>query len=149
MDLVQLTNKCLADTFALALKTQSFHWNVEGPDFSQYHNLFGEIYEELFGGIDGLAEQVRTLDGYALGSLKRMMEVTTVQETVVVPPARDMMHDWIKANDEVLKSLKECTNNAERQGEIGLANFIQDRYEKHKKHGWMIRATLKVRQADE
>lgn len=149
MDLVQLTNKCLADTFALALKTQSFHWNVEGADFYQYHGLFGQIYEELFGAVDGLAEQVRALDGFALGTMKRMMEVTTVQETVVVPPARDMMHDWMRANDEVLTALKTCSDNAERQGELGLANFLQARYEQHKKHAWMIRATLKVRSGNE
>lgn len=149
MDLVQLTNKCLADTFALALKTQSFHWNVEGADFYQYHGLFGQIYEELFGAVDGLAEQVRALDGFALGTMKRMMEVTTVQETVVVPPARDMMHDWMRANDEVLAALKTCSDNAERQGELGLANFLQGRYEQHKKHAWMIRATLKVRSGNE
>lgn len=149
MDLVQLTNKCLADTFALALKTQSFHWNVEGPDFSQYHNLFGELYEEIYEAVDGIAEQARALDGYALGTMRRMLEITTVQETVVVPPARDMMQDWLRANDEVLKSIKQCSDNAEGQGELGLANFMQDRYEKHKKHAWMIRATLKVRTADE
>lgn len=26
----------LADTFTMYLKTQSFHWNVIGPNFSQY-----------------------------------------------------------------------------------------------------------------
>lgn len=149
MDLVQLTNKCLADTFALALKTQSFHWNVEGADFFQYHGLFGQLYEEIYGAVDPLAEHVRALDGYAIGTMKRLQEITTVQETVVVPPARDMMHDWLRANDEVLKSLKVCNDNAERQGELGLANFLQARYEQHKKHAWMIRATLKTRQSDE
>jgi starvation-inducible DNA-binding protein len=149
MDLIQLLNKVLADTFALYLKTQSFHWNVEGPDFSEYHELFGKIYEELQGAVDPIAEHVRALDGYAVGTMKRMIEMTTVDETVVVPPARDMFHDWMRANDEVLKSLRECYLNAERQGEIGLSNFLQDRYDIHKKHAWMIRATLKTRAADE
>lgn len=149
MDLIQLLNKVLADTFALYLKTQSFHWNVEGPDFSEYHELFGNIYEELQGAVDPIAEHVRALDGYAVGTMKRMIEMTSVSETVVVPPARDMFHDWMRANDEVLKSIRECYLNAERQGEIGLSNFLQDRYDTHKKHAWMIRATLKTRAADE
>lgn len=149
MDLVELLNKVLADTFALYLKTHSFHWNVEGPDFAEYHGLFGDLYEEIYGAVDPIAEHVRALDGYAVGTMKRMMEMTTVKETVVVPPARDMFHDWMRANDEVLKSLKECYLNAERQGEIGLSNFLQDRYDIHKKHAWMVRATLKTRAADE
>lgn len=149
MDLVELLNKVLADTFTLYLKTHSFHWNVEGPDFSEYHELFGNIYEELQGAVDPIAEHVRALDGYAVGTMKRMIEMTSVSETVVVPPARDMFHDWMRANDEVLKSIRECYLNAERQGEIGLSNFLQDRYDTHKKHAWMIRATLKTRAADE
>lgn len=149
MDLVELLNKVLADTFALYLKTHSFHWNVEGPDFAEYHGLFGDLYEEIYGAVDPIAEHVRALDGYAVGTMKRMMEMTTIKETVVVPPARDMFHDWMRANDEVLKSLKECYLNAERQGEIGLSNFLQDRYDIHKKHAWMVRATLKTRAADE
>jgi starvation-inducible DNA-binding protein len=146
MDLTQLLNKVLADTFALYLKTQSFHWNVEGPDFAEYHNLFGDIYEELQAAVDPIAEHVRALDGYAV---KRMLELTTVAETVVVPPARDMFHDWMRANDEVLSSIKECYLNAERQGELGLTNFLQDRYDIHKKHAWMVRATLKTRASNE
>lgn len=149
MDLIELLNKVLADTFALYLKTHSFHWNVEGPDFSEYHELFGGIYEELQGAIDPIAEHVRALDGYAAGTMKRFLELTNVKETVVVPPARDMFHDWMRANDEVMKSIKECYLNAERQGEIGLSNFLQDRYDTHKKHAWMVRATLKTRAADE
>lgn len=149
MDLVELLNKALADTFALYLKTQSFHWNVEGPDFAEYHRLFGDIYEELQGAVDPIAEHVRALDGYAAGTMKRMLELTSVKETVVVPSPRDMFHDWMAANDVVLKSLKECYLNAERQGEIGLSNFIQDRYDIHKKHAWMVRATLKSRASNE
>ena len=149
MDLIELLNKVLADTFALYLKTQSFHWNVEGSDFSEYHDLFGKIYEELQGAVDPIAEHVRALDGYAVGTMRRMLELTTVSETVVVPPARDMFFDWMRGNDEVLKSLKECYLNAERQGELGLSNFLQDRYDMHKKHAWMVRATLKTRATDE
>ena len=149
MELIEQLNKVLADTFVLYLKTHSFHWNVEGPDFSEYHELFGNIYEELQGAVDPIAEHVRALDGYAAGTMKRFLELTTISETVVVPPAREMFDDWMRSNTKVMNTIRECYQTAEEQGEIGLSNFLQDRYDVHKKHAWMVRATLKTRASDE
>lgn len=149
MDLVEMMNKALADTFVMYLKAHSFHWNVEGPDFKQHHDFFGELYEELYGAIDPMAEHIRALDGYAAGTMVRYLALTSIKETVTVPPARDMMHDLLNANEKVLEILKQVQINADRQGEIGLSNFAQDRYDAHKKHGWMLRSFLKTRTTDE
>ena len=149
MDLVELMNKALADTFVMYLKAQSFHWNVEGADFYEYHGLFGTIYNEVYGAVDPMAEQIRALDGYAAGTLVRFQSLTSIKETVTVPPARDMLHDLQTANAKVMETIKTVQQHAERQGEIGLSNFLQDRYDAHAKHAWMIRATLKTRSTDE
>ena len=63
--LVDDVKRVQADTFALYSKAHFYHWNVEGPDFVQYHEFLGELYEELFGAVDPLAEHVRKLDSYA------------------------------------------------------------------------------------
>jgi starvation-inducible DNA-binding protein len=149
MDLVELMNKALADTFVMYLKAHSFHWNVEGADFYQYHGLFDAIYSEVYGAVDPMAEHIRALDGYAAGTMVRFQALTSIKETVTVPPARDMLHDLQSANDKVMATIKNVQQHAERQGEIGLANFLQDRYDAHAKHAWMIRSTLKTRSADE
>ena len=50
MDNTELVNRMkvvLATTFALYLKAHNFHWNVEGPNFPQYHEFFGNLYEEI------------------------------------------------------------------------------------------------------
>ena len=38
----------LATEYAFVIKAQLFHWNVEGPDFAQLHEFFGNIYEEVY-----------------------------------------------------------------------------------------------------
>ena len=38
----------LATEYAFSLKAQLFHWNVEGPDFAQLHEFFGNLYEEVY-----------------------------------------------------------------------------------------------------
>ena len=56
----------LATEYAFVIKAQNFHWNVEGPDFAQYHQFFGELYNEVYENtIDQTAEYIRTLDVYA------------------------------------------------------------------------------------
>ena len=50
----------LATSYAFVIKAQNFHWNVEGSDFSQYHQFFQGIYDEVYGNaIDQTAEYIR------------------------------------------------------------------------------------------
>ena len=48
-----------ASQYAFALKAQNFHWNVEGSDFYQLHQLFDTIYGEVYGAVDDFAENIR------------------------------------------------------------------------------------------
>src|SRR5919108_771686 len=52
-------NALLADVFALYLKTKNFHWHMSGPHFRDYHLLFDEQGDQLFGMTDDIAERVR------------------------------------------------------------------------------------------
>jgi hypothetical protein len=38
----------LASVNSLSIKVQYFHWNVEGDNFPQYHDFFGNLYEEIY-----------------------------------------------------------------------------------------------------
>jgi DNA-binding ferritin-like protein len=52
-----------------------------------------------------------------------------------------MFQILINDNNIVLDSLKQAYDLADKNEELGLANFLQDRMDIHKKHGWMLRAT--------
>ena len=70
----------LADTYCLYLKTQNYHWNVVGQNFISFHQLFATLYESLIEPIDEIAERIRMLGGYAMGSFKDFSRITTVSE---------------------------------------------------------------------
>ena len=55
----------LATSYAFVIKAQNFHWNVEGDDFPQWHGFLGDLYEDVYGAVDLLAENIRKLDAYA------------------------------------------------------------------------------------
>ena len=137
----------LADTFGMFLKTWNFHWNIEGPNFSEYHKLFGDIYEELFGAVDAVAEQIRSLDEYSPGSYARFKELTTVEDEVKIPTATVMIEKLLATNDQVIDSLNKAMEQAKIANNEGIVNFLGGRLELHGKHGWFLRATSKRNRA--
>lgn len=141
--LTDALKRCQADTFALANKAQYYHWNVEGPDFAQYHEFLGELYAELFAAVDTLAEHVRQLDAYAPGAQRMLSELTSIQGDVTVPAALNMFRQLVTDNETVLEGLTLCYMMAEEQHELGLSNQLQDRIEAHTKHRWMLKAITK------
>jgi starvation-inducible DNA-binding protein len=144
-ELVNSLKKTLADSFAFYLKAHNYHWNVEGVNFVQFHDLFGNIYEEVYGAIDGLAEEIRKLDAYAPGSLERFKMLTAIPEDAKIPNAAGMCEALLAANDIVLSQIKETYDFAEAVGAHGLSNLMAERQDAHKKHAWMLRASLKNR----
>ena len=75
----------LATTFSYYIKASFFHWNVTGPNFVQYHDLFGEIYEGAQESIDTIAEEIRTLRSHAPGSLSRYQELSIIEDQTMIP----------------------------------------------------------------
>ena len=135
--------KVHADAFTFYLKAHYYHWNVEGPNFPQYHVFLQNLYQEVFNYIDALAELIRTLDSYAPGTLTRLKELTTIEETDDIPDALTMMSRLLMENNIVRASLLTAYTTADTTGEVGIANFLQDRIQAHEKHAWMLRSILK------
>lgn len=141
--LVDELKKVHADAFTFYLKAHFYHWNVEGTDFPQYHDFLQNLYQEVFASIDSLAELIRTLDSYAPGTLTRLKELTTIEETDDVPDAKTMMTRLLQENNILRASLLTAYKTADTTGEVGISNFLQDRIQVHEKHAWMLRSILK------
>lgn len=131
-----------ATNFSFYLKLHFFHWNVTGPNFPQYHEFFEDLYTDVWNAADAIAEHIRAAKGFAPGSLSRFMDQTTIKDQTDVVPAEQMISIAVQDNDKVLDALNQAYLSAEQNAEHGLSNFLQDRIDMHKKHGWMLRATL-------
>jgi starvation-inducible DNA-binding protein len=133
----------LADVFAVYVKSSYFHWNIEGPDFVQYHGLLGQIYEDVQGSIDPIAENIRKLGGYAPGSFSRYQELTAIPEaSKAIPPAIDMLREIYNDLGTLIASNERSYELAEMNHEHGISNFLGERDGILKKHRWFLRATL-------
>jgi starvation-inducible DNA-binding protein len=133
----------LGTTFALYSKTHGAHWNVEGPLFPAYHQLFGDLYTEIWASIDDIAEQIRQLDAYAPQSLERLVELSRIKGTNEVMVAADLLAMLVKDNETLIATLTETLHLAEAEDKQGLVNFLAARIEAHSKQRWQLRATAK------
>jgi starvation-inducible DNA-binding protein len=97
----------------------------------------------VYGSIDPFAENIRKLDAYVPGSFQEMSMVQGADVDVEVPPAMEMVAILLNDNEKLTKLMGMVYKLAEDAGEFGLANFLADRQDAHRKHGWMLRATLK------
>lgn len=141
--LAEHLKKLLGTTYVVYTKAAGFHWNVEGADFPQYHELLGELYADYYSSIDKIAEYVRVLDVYAPGSLARMLELSCIHEQPKIPRAQLMIAE-LRADLEVYNTLLiEVLKAAQECGQEGIANFMAERQDATGKWIWQLRSIAK------
>ena len=138
--LIEQMKVILGTNFGLYFKAHTFHWNVEGPDFAQYHGFLGDFYEAVFEQTDSIAEHIRALNSYAPTTLARMMELSKVQDIVAIPSPLIMMSELAQDNDKYIMELRTGIALADAADEPAVGNFLQDILDAHQKHGWMLKS---------
>jgi len=134
----------LANATVMYYKAHQFHWNIEGIEFTQYHDFLGDLYTDVYNSVDPIAELLRKLDDYAPVSIDDLYKYKTLEEeTTRVVLISDILASLLKANEEVLASLNKVFALAVAANKQGMADFIAGRIDAHDKHGWFLRASAK------
>jgi len=119
------------------------HWNVAGPDFAEYHELFGNIYDDVYGSVDDLAENIRKLGAFP-PSLTHMVETASFKDDSMTTEAKDLALDIYKKNVAMIAMLKGTFDAANAANEQGVANFLAERIDMHQKWQWQLGASLQA-----
>lgn len=138
-------SKLLANEYVLFTKTKNAHWNVEGLDFNDKHQLFDNQANQLASIIDSVAERIRTVGFTAPASLKAFLELTTLQETDLDSNSSvAFINDLLLAYETIIIQLR---NNislfADSYGDFGSSDFITGLLQEHEKTAWILRTLLK------
>lgn len=132
-----------ASEFSFYLKAHNFHWNVEGIYFKQLHDLFGDIYKQVHKQIDKFAEQIRAKGTYTPGSLSKFSMLSEINDEVGNLPAEEMLQALYMDSEKMASIFRLTYEIAEAAGDHGLASFLADQQDAHKKYCWMLTASLK------
>ena len=132
----------LAEATAFYLKAHGAHWNVVGDDFATYHDLFGEIYEDVHGSLDPIAENLRKLNSPAPAELKDLARMTVSSEIAEGYEAENLAKALYAANESLLEVIMVAFKAANDLNQQGIANFLAERQDMHQKWSWQLRSSL-------
>lgn len=131
----------LADTYALYLKSQNYHWNVEGPMFRALHLMFEEHYIELRDAVDAIAERIRSLGHVAAGGFDEFSRLSNIPDGDGTTAAMDMVKGLADGHETCARIARGVVKMAEEAGDVATADLATVRVETHEKTAWMLRAT--------
>ncbi|NBS62016.1 MAG: DNA starvation/stationary phase protection protein [Betaproteobacteria bacterium] len=132
----------LSNTVVLGFKAQGHHWNVVGNDFTEYHQFFGMIYEDLFDAVDGIAENIRKCEAIAPHTLYQFSQLTTVDDVECGCSPQLMCQDLLAGNAATLASISEAFAVATQENRQGIANDLASRAGMHEKWDWQLKSHL-------
>lgn len=130
----------LADHYLLALKTQNFHWNVTGPNFSGLHALFGTQYEALHAAVDEIAERIRALGYAAPGGFAAYLDLAGLKDAKGGETWQAMCTALAADNDALVKRCREIGDMADEAGDTETGDLMNGRKEEMSKAAWMLRS---------
>ncbi|MBD2020946.1 DNA starvation/stationary phase protection protein [Leptolyngbya sp. FACHB-36] len=139
-----LLNTDLANSYLLQIKTKKYHWDVTGPEFRSLHQLWEEQYQTLSESIDAIAERVRQLGNFPVGTAEGFLRFGSIKEhTGNVPPARQMVTNLIEDHETIIRGLREHIDQcSEEFHDEGTADFLTGLMEGHEEMAWMLRSFI-------
>lgn len=139
-----LLNKDLADAYLLLVKTKKFHWDVVGPQFRSLHQIWEEQYLALTESIDSVAERVRALGGYPVGTMEGFLKYASLKEQPNnIPFATEMVSQLVDDHEQVIRNLREHVDQcSEEFHDEGTADFLTGIMEAHEQMAWMLRSFI-------
>lgn len=133
----------LASTQSFAIKSQNFHWNIEGSNFPQYHEFYDTLYNDVNDTIDTIAEYIRILGAYTPGSLTRYAELSIIQDQTKIPRAELMFQESLQDCERMLELVVAMFDEAANERQHGVENYMAELQDLYGKKAWFIRSILK------
>jgi starvation-inducible DNA-binding protein len=116
---------------------------VVGPLFVSLHEMTEQQYQDLFGGIDKIAEHIRALGYPAPTSIADLVPHSAIAEAHGSNfSAEQMVSALISDHETVSRRLRDAVEAAEDLRDVPTADMLTERLQVHEKAIWMLRATV-------
>ena len=143
-DLMNKLSIIMADTYALYLKTQNYHWHVKGPHFKTLHELFEAQYRELAEAVDAVAERMLMMGHKAPATFKEFERLKTIKDGDSGLTSNQMVSELATDNSTLVKDLNKAMFLAQNANDEGTVNLLSERVAVHQKAHWMLSASREV-----
>ena len=134
-------NRLLADSFALYLKTKSFHWHMSGPHFRDYHLLLDEQATQILATTDPLAERVRKLGATtvrSIGEIGRLQRIRDNDGEYV--PASAMIAELRDDNRALAAAMRLAHEVCAARGDFASTSLLEVWIDESERRAWFLAA---------
>lgn len=139
----QNLHKLLASLYIFSLKLQNFHWNIEDKNFLSLHEYLGELYGNIIGSVDVVAELIRTKNVKVKANINTFKTLSSINENMdEFLSTEESLRIVLSDNYKILALLLQCYKDAEESSTLGISNYMQDRIQEHEKIGWFLRSLV-------
>jgi starvation-inducible DNA-binding protein len=135
-------NPLLADTFALFVKTKSFHWHMCGSHYRDYHLLLDEQSEQLFAMIDVLAERVRKLGEKTIQSIEQIKELQNIKDDNKTLSAKEMLSHLLQDNKAFLRRMRDAHEVCSKAKDVATTSILEIYIDETERRVWFLFETL-------
>jgi starvation-inducible DNA-binding protein len=143
VQLIELSNACLADAVDLQLHCKHAHWNVKGPNFIALHHLFDQVNESVEDYIDLIAERAVQLGGIANSTAHVVTTWAHMPENYTQNASeRDYVHSLSEALASFGKIAREAIGKSNELGDVVSADVFTEISRGVEKWLWMVEAHL-------
>lgn len=136
----ELLNRVNGDLSVLLFQAYSVHWNYTGPDFNEFHELFGKQYEQISASIDTVAERIRALEAHATATMSGMLSVARLKEHNNNGMKPNLMISAIlEQYEEFIRTLRGDLETVPH-GDVATKVILEDLLRSFEKMAWMVRS---------
>ena len=137
--ITEAINPLIADAFALYIKTKNFHWHLAGSHFRDYHLLFDEQADAIFGSIDILAERARRIGGTTIRSISHIGHLQTIEDdNDEFVPAGEMVHRLMQDNAHMAEMQRAAIAICDQHHDPATSNALQEILDQTERRTWFL-----------
>lgn len=124
---IEQLNSVVVHMIDVALSAKHAHWNVRGPNFLSYHQLFDKVFMELICEIDAVGERATALGGIARGTVQTVATGTELKPYPVLSVAEAEHIEQLSSRLGVLGGkVQRAVHEAARLGDAVTADVLTD-----------------------
>jgi starvation-inducible DNA-binding protein len=140
---VEHLNILLANLHVHYQKLRNYHWNVEGHEFFELHELFEQEYNAVKLQIDEIAERIRVFGKTPMSTLKEYLDIAEIKETGTDLSAKEMGKEVLNDFEILLSFMVNAVDAAENVNDLATEDLIIGYIKRTEKTHWMLTAFLK------
>lgn len=141
--IVESLQLLVADLYALTALSHNLHWNIEGPNFDEYHSFFGDQYSENFNSSDVLAEQIRQNQSFVKTDLALFKQLAGMPEISAPFTGMQAFAVLQAAYEKYMKDLEELKQLSGKFNDLNTQQLVIDEMLRISKSLWKIRSFQK------